>query len=768
MTRQGLGKVHQLRDTLALFAVFLSFNHTGILCLLIWFVLATTYKPLMSECLLRFSRVNGQLLLKNGTNQQGNIDGDLIDDLQKKPKKSLISNRHLLLKPNFDWLIFLLEFLTAILIRSNQFILLYFMIPLKSLSLAIIAATAINSTSMVPLYATFCSIIHATLTHITPQQWKLILPLTNNNNNNNNSNNGIIFCLAYHIVFRQFLTTIWLNNSTEFDTESNNITNQVNVSFSNVVVTNVQSFSQPPQNTQEKPSLTTSAKTAAATNQLYQIHTNLPTSSAITDDEYSLNIDSGEYDAETTAAHNLQTFVTLLFKRRKGKSVVVAPLWALCITLKALFIQRFGGIFQKNSLKSKILNSNDNSINNNNNEEETSMSTDLIAQNKNGDLNQLNLVPITSGSHATLDTIFFNNNTNINRSMINDYKVCIVDIAAHALTFLIENLIDGELIVLVNGLIWTEVSCTLVMERVGDEYVVISGLVPACSYDIQFVNRLNQKFDCLIADLMIRTSQLNNSTTTTTTTVNANENDISSNFEALDYSFPSYYHRKFLSPLLTLKHSVLTTNANLSDERNKIKKTRREINKKISSLRTDIDHLKLKLKQTTMTDNKHSNKIDTLKAQLQQNEISLVNLEETLTKLTIEENSLQDIYLAKKDHHLKKELEFDKLKDNLNSNLENDKEKLNKLTNDKVQFETKLEKLIIRHEKLQKELDSNNEFYQNFKDQFVSKREKSRLKRKDFKIREINDLELSQKALEQDLSRLEYENDNMKNLINQY
>jgi len=787
MIRQGLGKVHQLRDTLALFAVFLSFNHAGVLCLLAWFVLATTYKPLMSQCLIKLSRGNGQQLLNNGnhnkeneedgsstptttTTTTNNNNGDTDRDELQRKKRNRNDNGNNgsrpIFKPSLDWLILLLEFVSALLIRSNKFTLLYFMTPLQSLALAVIAASAINSPSMVPLYAALCSASHATLTHITPTHWKIMLPLSNIETANTN---GVLFCLAYHIVFRQFLAAVWLSNpSTPTPNNNNNTTSMdhVNVSFSDSVVTNVQSFCQPPQNTQEKPSLTTSAPPAAATNQLYQIHTELPTSTepkAAQDNGYN-NIDTeGDYDTETTAAHNLQTFVTLLFRRKNDRSAVVAPLWALCITLKALFIQRFGGMFKRHTVV------NDQGPNFDSNSK-ISTSMDLIPQNKTGDLNQLNLAPTSSGSRATLETIFTNSNggsttTTINRSMNNDYKVCIVDIAAHALTFLIENLIDGELIVLVNGLIWSEVSCTLVMERVGDEYVVISGLVPACSYDIQFVNRLNQKYDCLIADLMIRTSQLNNNGTTTNTT---NNTDISNNFEALDYSFPSYYHRKFLSPLLTLKHSVLTTNANLSDERNKIKKTRREINKKISSLRTDIDHLKVKLKQTTMTDNKHSNKIDTLKAQLQQNENNLINLEQTLTELTTEENSLQDIYLAQKDHHLKKELEFDKLKENLNITLTDDKDKLNKLTNDKLQFETKLDKLITRHDKLQKDLDSNNEFFKNFKDQFISKREKSRLKRKDFKIREINDLELSLKALEQDLSRLEYENDNMKTLITQY
>lgn len=243
----------------------------------------------------------------------------------------------------------------------------------------------------------------------------------------------------------------------------------------------------------------------------------------------------------------------------------------------------------------------------------------LIAKTTSDDYNLLNLV-------STNENIFNRND--------NDYKVCIIDISTNSITFHIENLHDGELIVLVNGVIWSEVSCALILEHVGEEYVVVNGLVPSCSYDIQFINRLNHRDDYLVSDLIVRTC--------------GNNNAIAGKFENLDFSFPSYYHRKFLSPLLTLKHSVLTTNANLSDERTKLKKTKKEISKKLSLLRQEIDYFKGRISQNATHDEKSTLKVENLKVALQQSETAVNKLEMQLKTLTEKELELEEEYLKRK------------------------------------------------------------------------------------------------------------------------
>lgn len=491
------------------------------------------------------------------------------------------------------------------------------------------------------------------------------------------------------------------------------------------------------------------------TNQLYELKIDLN----------SIN-DVNLLKDDITVTTNLENFIRYLFKN--NTQYIISTFWSIFVTLKTT------------SFEKKILNSNkyiddddintpnhaplDNNTSINHSLRSTENTTNnfmtpdlgnkksvfnnidpdsmaLIAQNKTDDFNQLNLITT---------------NNNIFNKKENDYKVCIIDIGTHTLTFHIENLTDGELIVLVNGLIWSEVSCALILEHAGEEYVVVSGLVPSCSYDIQFVNRLRHKDDYLICDSIVRTKSLN-----------VGENNfgtLSNEFEKIDSSFPSYYHRKFLSPLLTLKHSILTTNANLIEERTKLKKTKKEVNKKLFTLRQEIDHLKAKIKQNETNDEKNAFKIENLKNTIQQNEITLESLEKQIKTLTDEEVTLEEIYLKKKDSHLKKELEFSKIEEKYKKEHNALINKETKLKNDYKQSLTKREKMDTRHEKLQKEVTQNNELFEKYKVDFVAKKRKERTKRTENRIREINDLELSVKALEQDVNRLEYENENMKNI----
>ena len=226
-----------------------------------------------------------------------------------------------------------------------------------------------------------------------------------------------------------------------------------------------------------------------------------------------------------------------------------------------------------------------------------------------------------------------------------------------------------------SGVIWSEVSCALILEHVGEEYVVVNGLVPSCSYDIQFINRLNHRDDYLVSDLIVRTC--------------GNNNAIAGKFENLDFSFPSYYHRKFLSPLLTLKHSVLTTNANLSDERTKLKKTKKEFSKKLSLLRQEIDYFKGRISQNATHDEKSTLKVENLKVALQQSETAVNKLEMQLKTLTEKELELEEEYLKKKDLHLKNQLEFSKLEESLSKDLKNSEGRFQKVNQELVQLGSK-------------------------------------------------------------------------------
>ncbi|SCU97409.1 LAFA_0G11342g1_1 [Lachancea sp. 'fantastica'] len=331
------------------------------------------------------------------------------------------------------------------------------------------------------------------------------------------------------------------------------------------------------------------------------------------------------------------------------------------------------------------------------------------------------------------------------------YKVCISDTGPTQITFRITNLFEGELIVLVNGVIWSQVLSAIISEKLGEEYTVVSGLVPSCSYDIQFVNRFNEGEDYLVADLMVRTS--------------AKEGETK---ELLDFSFPSYYHRKFLSPLLTLKHSVLTTNTNLAEERAKLRKTKKEISKKLSSLRQESDHLKSKIAQNASQDEKSAFKMDNLKTLLQQSESQLSVLEDNLKQVSTQELEIEQVHLQRKDQHLQTQMEFGKLQSALTKERDELSTKLAKLEQELCQLRSKREKVNVKQEKLKKEVTQYAEDIDNFRAQFLSQRQAERRRREELRNIEANESELSIKGLEQDISRLEGENEAMNNMLRSF
>ncbi|CAI4062898.1 hypothetical protein N7582_002246 [Saccharomyces uvarum] len=495
-----------------------------------------------------------------------------------------------------------------------------------------------------------------------------------------------------------------------------------------------------------------------------------PPNDKYTNQLFELNVDFGNVfsssnlSSDISVTTNLENFIRHLFRRKNQH--IIAPLWSMVVTLKTTnFEKKYLQETSGNSLTPTNSNSSyiDSQEKQNKdfdtikthpipskisfthagkfkksvfNNFEPSNTMALIAKTTSDDYNQLNLV-------STNENIFNRND--------NDYKVCIIDISTNSITFHIENLHDGELIVLVNGVIWSEVSCALILEHVGEEYVVVNGLVPSCSYDIQFINRLNHQDDYLVSDLIVRTR--------------GSSNKVAGKFENLDFSFPSYYHRKFLSPLLTLKHSVLTTNANLSDERAKLKKTKKEISKKLSLLRQEIDYFKNRISQNATNDEKSTSKVENLKVTLQQSETAVNKLEKQLKTFTEKELDLEEEYLKRKDLHLKNELEYSKLEESLSNDLKNSEKKSNKLNQDFSQLTSKLDKLNARNEKLKKEVDENEEYIEKFSTLFMSKREKDRLRRKEYRIREANKFELTIRGLEQDINRLEHENENIHSLI---
>ncbi|CCK68563.1 Nnf2p KNAG_0B01160 [Huiozyma naganishii CBS 8797] len=855
-------RTHRFKDTLALLIVFLSFNHFFSLCLLASFVVATRFKNFLAHCFivlflskspspciseathsrkpLTTNSSNSKLHAKRRTKSLSKSIGSAKDICNYGKLKCSTENSR-----NFHSLITLLavEIVGATVIRKYGSD--YFVSPIETLAMAIVASFLINDPVECLSYATACTVLYAVSMNISRKVVPMISPLSFHPGTNLERNmrtlcliwlnvtdtmktleyhlfskyaryiRGIRFYLSFHVVFFQFSKNTFSPNGKKYtllnpppkftfpllnfgeqkdlkasendvkDSSGNHYSDSssptpkqsakpspftspsdssadisgitystqpsIAVPYFSKMVRNVKSYSPLvplPDNDLKSASNTAQPLTM---NDTQNVDT-LPTSSYL-NQLHDLTVDLSQLDktskltTDITVMTNIENFIRDLFR---GKSkYLIPPLWSMVVTLKTTnFEKRYvksttNNVIPDPTVDSELYSMESNGVTESVFTNSASKSMALIAQSKANDYNQLNLV---------------NTNSNIFNRGENDYKVCIIEIGTHSLTFHIENLFDGELIVLVNGLIWSEVSCALVMEHVGEEYVIVSGLVPSCSYDIQFINRLNHSHDYLIADLIVRTNSIGKGKYK----VGAAENE-SDGFVKMDFGFPSYYHRKFLSPLLTLKHSVLTTNANLSEERAKLKKTKKEISKKLASLRQEIGHFKGKIKQHESNDEKNTSRAENLKVTISQNETAIATLEAQMEVYTKQEMDLEDEYLKRKDCHLKKELDYSKLEETSKQNYDELVEQEAKLRSEYQLLLGKKDKLETRNGKLQKEVLQNNSIVEDFKAEYIPRKDRERTERIERMIMEVNELELNMKALEQDVSRLESGNETMKN-----
>lgn len=851
----AFAKKHRFKDTLALFIVFLSFNHFASLCLLISFVIATRFRNFLTNSFIALflsKKPSPPMAEVSHVEDQANVQSSASSN--EKRLSSLHSWRS---RRNFSLPLLIGEMLVATILKLYGED--YFLHPIENLALSILASSMINDPKDCLSYATSCSVLYAVALHVyhkigilqqleevfTHSDLVHTFPLSLITKTVSKPQGSapaghlcqlmlwidrygrhLLYYISFHIVvfqFRQSTLSQYYDDDKQKSTKKsvsakNEAAKGQRVSsLSSMKNTSEASNGGLPlplnqlQNPNERASAGSTSQdsnitastsgltkkcskdrrilpyftgvvshyeafeaslTYAGQDNSQTVPTNVtvpsPTSSQATDGvertyinqfydikvEFGKNKETRNLKLDVTATSNLENFIRQLFTRKNQH--LIPQLWSIIVTLKTTnFEKKFlngskeipltptnSGTASENESSNTIItptNSNGNANDDQATESvfnklQSSGTMALIAQTAFDDYAQLHLV-------SSKDNIFKKDDK--------DYKVCIIEIASNSITFHIENLHEGELIVLVNGVIWSEVSCALILEHEGEELVVVGGLVPSCPYDIQFINRLRQMEDYLISDLMVRT---------------VGSKDASEKFETIDVSFPSYYHRKFLSPLLTLKHSVLTTNTNLAEARVKLKKSKKEVSKKLNALRQDIDHYKSKISQNATTDEKNASKVESLKTAHQQSEATLCKLEERLRKLTDEEFELEEEYLRQKDCHLRRQMEYGKLEDSYSKSLNDAKTKRSKLEQELTQLSSKKEKLIVRRERLQKEVDQSTMEFENFKSQFLSKREKDRIKRQEIRAREANELEMTIKGLEQDISRLEGENGNLQNV----
>lgn len=381
----------------------------------------------------------------------------------------------------------------------------------------------------------------------------------------------------------------------------------------------------------------------------------------------------------------------------------------------------------------------------------------------NNDFDRLNIAP-----EFARDSIF--------RRLDYGYKVRISNIGTHSLSFHIKNLRSDDLLVLVNGLIWSEIGEE---EYYGDnrdkdkngevkeeeekrglegyKSVVVSGLVPMYSYNIQIVSRLDGVNNLLIAEFAVRTRGIGESN------VIEGEQDADDLYDIEDFDeeeegLPSHYRKHFSSPFLTLRHSILTTNTNLDAERTKLKKIKKEVNKQLGMLRQEIEYYKGRIEQSSVTGEKNLSKVENLKTALQQNKLTLERLESSLEQSSKEEQELEVVHLEKRNIHLKRELDYSRFKTTLEEQQTVLNKKVQSLKSECNQLATRREKLDIRNKRILNDMDQTGEMLKSF----VQRKEEEREQRRQMRILESNELQQVIRSLEQQIDSVTEENENMR------
>lgn len=420
----------------------------------------------------------------------------------------------------------------------------------------------------------------------------------------------------------------------------------------------------------------------------------------------------------------------------------------------------------------------------------------------------------------------YNPDNNLNKK-IDGIAVVIYRISETFVQFLIQQpesytYDNDEMVILVNGVIWFRVKSEI--HPLG-ELVTIQGLMASYIYDIQFVIRdhsINRDF--LIGDSIIRTSignassplkkssmpsssskpcdsfefthsnapsnssenvfgmefssNKNDNTSSSfsfSSTGFANNNDTSetSGFgngeqENLvhDFSFPSFYHRRFASPIVTLKNSVLTTNWNIAEERNKLKKMKKDYSKRLQTLKNEEVTLSSKIEKIGQTHEEESarisSKIDNLKKTVHQ--LETITIPALGNDIVLGEQKLKEETKKYESQHQGIELQYNKVKfqektikdeiDQLNSKLFSLKSKVSRIYSKNEEYVKCLHYMNNAYEvkcengnKILEWLEEENSVYNEYVD-YLKNQE--------------NELQVNVRILEQNILRMYDENQTMR------
>ncbi|KAA8897406.1 hypothetical protein TRICI_006750 [Trichomonascus ciferrii] len=260
----------------------------------------------------------------------------------------------------------------------------------------------------------------------------------------------------------------------------------------------------------------------------------------------------------------------------------------------------------------------------------------------------------------------------------------------------------------VNGIQWPQVSVQQEGDK-GDPFaVIVYGLTPFTQYEVEIVAedpKDKHTVSCL---------KINICTAVKTTTTN--------NQQSSSTSGPT----RPLSPVTTLLDTLTTTQMNLSEEKSRLKRLRKEHAKRLTSLRSEIDAIKGKVESADKGDERNRRKVLSLRESVRQFEEEIEQLTRATEELVNKQAEVDSSFADHEQQH-KTHMKVVEDKKQEESKLRGDLDRqLLELDTELTSLISKRDKLEFKRDRLQADLEKMDQPCQDEIERLMQSREKAR------------------------------------------
>ncbi|KAJ8099730.1 hypothetical protein POJ06DRAFT_223612 [Lipomyces tetrasporus] len=215
-------------------------------------------------------------------------------------------------------------------------------------------------------------------------------------------------------------------------------------------------------------------------------------------------------------------------------------------------------------------------------------------------------------------------------------------------------------------------------EAFAETLLVVSGLTPITEYEVEVCKTFKNGRQVTICRTNICTSPKDPSAV----------------------SSQQHQPSRPLSPVTTLLDTLCTTNSTLTDEKQKLKRARRDHSKHLSALRSDIDSLKARLGAGDKGDERAWRRVLALRESVRRTEEEIESLSRRTEELEREERSVSSDIDSRRAEWVAKMRELECYEAGFRAKQEQASRKERGLHADEAAIQSKRDKLAARHRKL--------------------------------------------------------------------